>query len=81
MKKKEKLINYPDTCKGCKDYEDFHKIPCSLAYIKKNVYAPKELMCPCSICLVKMVCEHACHLLKEHKKLLKDMSYKKKKEN
>jgi len=42
-------------CKGCRTYEIFGD--CNfLPVIKKSKNKPEGLICPCSTCLVKMVC-------------------------
>jgi len=44
-------------CKGCKTYNQM--MNCSfLPVIYKNT--DRELICPCSICLIKMMCSKGC---------------------
>ena len=51
VKKQRKTI-----CKGCGTYYKDQRVDCTVAPI---IYkdTDKELTCPCSICLVKMICE------------------------
>jgi hypothetical protein len=56
-------MNYPDICEGCLIYENSYKKSCSFAYVKYN---KDVLVCPCSTCLIKMMCRRSCYLLKEH---------------
>jgi len=47
-------------CKGCLTYESSPNTCCSFPTIKKTKYAPKGLTCPCSTCIIKMVCDTIC---------------------
>jgi hypothetical protein len=66
------MIDYPDICEGCLTYEEIYKQSCNFAYVR---YDKDVLICPCSICLVKMVCIDACPLLKEHRNKIREISY------
>jgi hypothetical protein len=70
--KKENGIHYMKACKGCKTYENEMD---SLSYDQKrkyiylcNISVPfrGEETCPCSICIVKMVCNRNCKALSDY---------------
>lgn len=45
-------------CKGCRSYSQMVEKPsCS---IRRIPYIPEGLVCPCSICLVKGMCNKPC---------------------
>jgi hypothetical protein len=54
-------------CKGCWLYEKYG----SCAYYKNivNEGKPNEMICPCSICLVKMMCNQTCLPLSKYRNL------------
>lgn len=66
-------MNYPDICGGCLTYEGGCKASCKFAYVK---YDKGVLICPCSICLVKMRCVTSCELLTKHRNKIKLMCKK-----
>lgn len=66
---KENGIYYISICRGCKTYED--EINNLTDAEKKgicNVSYPfiDDTVCPCSECIVKMVCEHTCKKLNSY---------------
>lgn len=61
-------------CKGCKEYEEFQEVPCSHITIEKGRYVPVKLMCPCSMCLIKMICITACPMLMDFQKITQFMT-------
>ena len=52
-------------CKGCRIYEVLDR-----CMYKKCIYpskhVPKVLICPCSTCLIKMVCLEECEMAKQY---------------
>lgn len=50
-------------CSGCYMYERHIEDP--KTYIKCSIFKEGEV-CPCSTCLVKMVCSNMCQLLSEY---------------
>jgi hypothetical protein len=51
-------------CEGCE----------TISYGDLCPYFDKNLMCPCSICLVKSMCIDSCDLLEEHRKRIEEMT-------
>lgn len=45
-------------CKGCRSYNANHEPCCSISSIP---YIPEDRMCPCSTCLIKVICYKPCH--------------------
>ena len=45
-------------CKGCYLYEKYG--PCTYYTVIVNEGKPNEAICPCSTCLVKMICDRTC---------------------
>lgn len=62
-------MNYLDICGGCLTYES-SKSSCNFAYVR---YDKGVLVCPCSKCLVKMICVTVCERLKKHRNKIKLM--------
>lgn len=56
---------YPDTCKGCPEYNTFSelksikkRIDCVL--VRLRIVSSIYNHCPCSTCLIKVKCNHIC---------------------
>lgn len=60
-------MNKDNICKGCRSY--YFKDGCViLPIIHKG--SDKETICPCSTCLIKMMCDHECELFMNFQKIV-----------
>ena len=61
-------------CKGCRTYA--RRTSCPWVCIKKSEYNQEELICPCSTCLIKMMCEFSCEELIKHQRRRRSIVYR-----
>jgi len=63
-------MNIKEICEGCITYENRTSMTysCYWVCIEKSEHNSKDLICPCSICLIKMMCVSACEELLEHQR-------------
>lgn len=54
-------------CPGCRSHHLSYGNCLYPPSIEKTKYTPKGLVCPCSTCLVKMVCGSECNVIKQYK--------------
>jgi hypothetical protein len=60
-----------EACKGCKDYDsNYYSSFGGECLTDVAIESLSKVKCPCSICLIKGICEESCDLFNEYDKLL-----------